>query len=180
MVLSKSQRTLLIVLVLALLAVLAVSALHDDDGGTSDGSGQATAPTVVSASQLSDFVAESGDTVYWIGPRRGARYELTETEPGRVYVRYLRDGAQAGDERPDFVTVATYPGDGVAELRQAASDGQGALKPVAGGGIVLTDPAAPDSVHLAHPGEDVQIEVYSPIPDHALRLASRGEVERVP
>jgi glucose/arabinose dehydrogenase len=183
---SRSQRTLLIVLVLALLGVLAVSALHSDDdaptsaGPTSASSTSTDVPRVVSAAQLSDFAAGLGEPVYWIGPRRGARYELTETSAGRVYVRYLRDGAEAGDKRPDFVTVATYPGeDGVAKLRQTAGDRKGALARTADGGLLLTDPSSPDSVYLAYPGTDIQVEVYSPLPSHALRLASRGEVRQV-
>jgi hypothetical protein len=178
---SRSQRTLLIVLVLALLGVLAVSALHnDDDASPTAGSTPPDGPRVVSAAQLSDFAAELGEPVYWIGPRRGARYELTETSAGRVYVRYLRDGAEAGDKRPDFVTVATYPGqNGVAKLRQTAGDRRGALDRTAGGGLVLAEPSSPDSVYLAYPGTDVQVEVYSPLPSHALRLASRGEVRQV-
>lgn len=176
---SRSQRTLLIVLVVALLAVLAISALGgDDETGTASPGRE---PEVVTASRLSDFVAESGDNVYWIGLRRGASYELTETSAGRVFVRYLRGGAEAGDERADFVTVATYPAeDGVAELQQAAGGPGAELDRTADGALLLAEPSAAKSAHLAYPGADVQIEVYSPIPGHAQRLASRGEVRPVP
>jgi hypothetical protein len=181
---SRSQRTLLIVLVLALLAVIAIGALHDDENGTpaSPTATNASAePRLVTPSQLADFAAASDRTTYWIGPRRGASYELTAAAGEPVYVRYLRDGAQAGDPRPDFVTVVTYPGeDGLAELRQTAASNPGAeLTHGADGALVLTDPSAPKSAYLAYPETNVQIEVYSPIPDHAQRLASRGEVLRV-
>jgi hypothetical protein len=179
---SRSQRTLLIVLVLALLAVIAISALHDDENGAPAPATAAFAePRVVTPAQLADFAAASGRTTYWIGPRRGATYELTAAAAEPVYVRYLRDGAQAGDPRPDFVTVVTYPGeDGVAELRQTAASNPGAeLTRSSNGALVLNDPAVPDSAYLAYPDTDVQVEVYSPIPDHAQRLASRGEVLRV-
>jgi hypothetical protein len=97
-------------------------------------------------------------------------------------VRYLRDGARAGDPRPDFVTVATYPGeDGVAKLRRTAAARPGAeLSRGSDGALVLNDPSLPDSAYLAYPDTNVQVELYSPIPNHARRLASRGEVRQVP
>jgi hypothetical protein len=175
---SRSQRTLLIVLVIALLAVLAISALHDDDEAPVAAAG----PEIVSASQLTDFAAESGDTMYWIGPRRGARYELTASPGDPIYVRYLRGDAQVGDPRPDFVTVATYPGKGAAsELRQTARSVPGAeLDRTPDGALLLADPSSPKSAYLAYPDTNVQVELYSPFPDHAQRLASRGEVRQVP
>jgi hypothetical protein len=167
----------LIVLVVALLAVIAVSILHKDDEASTT---SAAEPRVVSAAQLADFAAESGKT-YWIGPRRGATYELTAGAEGPIYVRYLRDGAEAGDPRPDFLTVVTYPGrDGAAELRQTARDDPAAeLGRGADGALVLTDPSSPKSAYIAYPDADVQVELYSPIPDHAQRLALRGEVRQV-
>lgn len=179
---SRSQRTLLIVLVLALLAVIAVSLLHDDEDGAPLPAPTASAePEIVTVSQLTDFAAESGEAVYWIGPRRGAAYELTASPGGPTYVRYLRDGAEAGDPRPDFLTVATYPEeDGAAELRQAVSDQPGAkLDRTSGGALLLTYPASPKSAYLAYPDANVQVELYSPLPDHARRLASRDEVRQV-
>lgn len=181
---SRSQRTLLIVLVLALLGVLAVSALHQDEQTTA-GSGpeavDSSEPEVVSASELASFATEAGRAMYWIGPRRGASYELTAGAGRPVYVRYLRGGAKAGDPRPDFVTVATYPDrNGTAELRQLAREQPSAeLSRSADGALVLTDPSSPKSAYLAYPDADVQIELFSPIPGHARRLASRGEVQRV-
>jgi hypothetical protein len=175
---SRSQRTLLIVLVLALLAVIAISALHDDENGMPPPATASSEPRIVTPFQLADFAAASGRTTYWIGPRRGATYELTAAAGEPVYVRYLRDGAEAGDPRPDFVTVATYPGeDGLAELRQTAAERPGAeLSRGPGGALVMNDPSLPDSAYLAYPDSNVQVEVYSQIPDHARRLAAKGEV----
>jgi hypothetical protein len=180
---SRSQRTLLIVLVLALLAVLAVSALHDD-GDEAPPPVAAVAsegPEVVTPSQLADFATANGEAIYWIGPREGAAYELTASSGGPTYVRYLRDGAEAGDPRPDFVTVATYPEpDGAAELRRRAREEPAAeLGRTDDGALLLTDPSSPKSAYLVYPDADIQIELFSPIPDHARRLAARGEVRPV-
>lgn len=138
-------------------------------------------PEVVTASQLSDFAADAAGPVYWLGERLGSRYELTETAKGRVYVRYLRGDAKAGDPRSSFITVATYPSaDGVAKLRKAAAAKGGAELGRAGdGAVLLADPAA-TSAYLAYPGGDVQVELYSPVPGQARRLALAGAVREVP
>jgi hypothetical protein len=48
------------------------------------------------------------------------------------------------------------------------------------GGVLLIDPTAPNNAHLAYRGANLQIEVYSPVPGEALRLAARGAVRPVP
>lgn len=172
------------VLAVAMAAVMAVAiAGCGGDSSTSDSSTSAGEPKLVSLSELSESAAESPDGVYWLGPREGATYELSETDSGRIYVRYLRGGAEAGDERPDFITVGTYPAPagGVAELRKAASKQRGArLHRTEDGALLLIDPSSPQNAHLAYPGVDAQIEVYSPVPGQALRLASKGTVRPVP
>lgn len=169
--------TLLVVLSIALVAAVVVWLVGGDDSSSTE-----PEPEVVSATQIPEFAAEKGDPVYWLGERPGARYELTESPSGRVYIRYLTGDAEAGDERADFMTVATYPGDnGIAELRRAAREQEGAeLGRTDDGAVLLVDPASPNNAHLAYPGPNLQIEVYSPVPGQALRLASRGAVQPVP
>jgi hypothetical protein len=167
---------LLVVLSLALIALVVVWLVRDDDSSSE------AEPEIVSATQFTEVTAEEGKPIYWLGERPGARYELTESPSGRVFIRYLTGGAEAGDERADFLTVATYPGDsGIAELRRAAREGKGAeLGKTDDGAVLLIDPTAPNNAHLAYPGPNLQIEVYSPVPGQALRLASRGAVQPVP
>ena len=170
---------LLGVLVAALLVVIGVTVFGHDGGGSSASTG---APRLVSARELSDLAANADTPVYWLGRRGDASYELTETSSGRVYVRYLTPGAQAGDKRAAFVTVGTYSEDGgVAALRRAAASRKGArLGRTDDGAVLLIDPSSPDNAHLAYPAADLQIEVYSPVPGEALRLASHGDVKPIP
>lgn len=169
--------TLLAVLSVALIAAVAVWILRDDSAAPA-----ADEPTAMTAAELSDFAAEQDAPVYWLGERTNADYELTDSQSGRVYVRYLTGGADAGDERAKFITVATYPSEnGVAALRKAAREENGArLGKTDDGAVLLIDPASPNNAHLAYRGANLQIEVYSPVPGEALRLAARGEVEPVP
>lgn len=170
---------LLVILSVALIAMVVVWLTRDDSSSSSAATGE---PEAVTAAQLSEFAAEEGQPVYWLGERRDESYELTDSPSGPVYIRYLKGGAEAGDERADFVTVATYPTDnGVAALRKAAREQGGAkLGKTDDGAVLLIDPTSPDNAHLAYPGANLQIEVYSPVPGEALRLAARGDVQPVP
>lgn len=168
---------LLVVLSIALVAAVVVWLTRDSDSSPSAGE-----PEVVTTSQLSEAAGDTGHPVYWLGERKGTRYEVTDTGSGPFYVRYLRGDAEAGDKRAEFVTVATYPTqNGVAALRKAVREQSGAkLARTDDGAVLLVDPTSPDNAHLAYPGANLQIEVFSPAPGQALRLASRGKVEPVP
>jgi hypothetical protein len=163
-------------LILAVLVFFAVSLLGDDDEVTLT-PGE---PKLVSVSELEDFADGAGHDVYWAGERPDTEYELSESEGGRVFVRYLPAGGGGGGE--EFLTIGTYPvEDGAAALERAARNGEG--KEIArsdDGAVVLIDRKSPDNAHLAYPGEDLQIEIFSPVSGEALRLAARDRVEPVP
>ena len=90
----------------------------------------AVGPVLVSADQLTSESKSLGRPIYWAGPRSNWSYELTVTNSGRVYVRYLPRGAAAGDSRSSFLTVGTYPGvDAYPNLKQGLDRPCGALEP---------------------------------------------------
>jgi hypothetical protein len=178
------QRGHIAVVALVLALTVWLVACGGEGGG---GGGRAVSvtpgqPEVVSASELADFAAEAATPVYWVGEHEGAEYELTETTSGRIYVRYLRGGAEAGDPRSKFLTVGTYPvKDGIATLRRVARLVKGAkLKRTRDGALLLIEPSSEESVHLAYPGGNAQIEVYSRVPGQALLLSASGRVREVP
>lgn len=170
--------SLLVVLSAALVVVLLIWAFGDDDSSTP----AKNEPEAVSAAELSDFADTQDTPVYWLGERPDDTYELTDSDSGRIYVRYLPNGVDAGDQRASFVTVATYAEEGgVAALRKAAREEPGAkLGKTDDDAVLLIDPTSPKNAHLAYPGADLQIEVFSPVPGEALRLAVRGVVQPVP
>lgn len=173
---SRWSTVLLVVLSVALIGAVVVWLVRDDDSSAT------VDPEVVATAQLSELADDQGKPIYWLGERPNERYELTETPSGRVYIRYLKGDAEAGDDRAVFVTVGTYPdGDGIAALRRAAREQDGSkLGRTDDGAVLLVDPTSPNNAHLAYPGANLQIEVYSPVPGQALRLASRGAVQPVP
>ena len=169
----------------ALIVAVAAYLLIDGGSGSDDsGSGPPpaaasvkTAPAVVDSGDLRALSAELGHPLYWAGPRPGTELELSREGNGDIYVRYLTGGAQAGDPRPNFLTVGTYPvPDAAGAVRRAASQAGSEPLDVAHGGTGFVDPDSPGSVYMAYPGADYQIEVFTPASGEALRLVEAGKI----
>ena len=106
-----------------------------------------------------------------------AHCQLTRTATGRVYIRYLPPGVNAGAPGGKYLIVATYPFTGAYRALQTLANGKGISVP--GHGIAYIDPKDPTSVHLAYPGINFQVEVYDPSPARSLRIARSGDVRPV-
>lgn len=137
-------------------------------------------PALVSQAQLARLAAMTDHPVYWAGPEKGYRYELTRTAGGRIYIRYLPRGTAAGDPRPGFLVVGTYPQRGsFADLRGAASGKRSVSLGIDHGGIAVFSPARPTSVYFSYPRAAYQVEVYDPSGYTARRLVLAGRITPV-
>lgn len=138
-------------------------------------------PRIVSTGELSSYAESANRPVYWAGaPSGGFKLELTEVKGQRVFVRYITADAKAGDPRPAFTTVATYPmKDAQAKLesfqdRPGSVEGEGA-----DGATTLHYRKAPSNVYVAPPNSDYVIEVYAPEPSAAQQLAKSATLSVV-
>lgn len=164
---------------LALLVVALVALLSWQATGGGEDDEPAEAPTrppgaaqIVGPAELREAAASRAVPVYWAGPRPGAELELSESGKVRVYVRYLTGEAGAGDPRPAFLTVGTYRSPGALEALRANAKASGVkLRKAPHGAFAWVDPQRPNSVYLAHAGQDFQVEVYDPSPRLALSVA---------
>src|SRR3954454_16017476 len=148
-------------------------------GGDEDGS-SGTAAQIMSRDALTNFAASAGYPVFWAGPRAGLRYELTLADGGRTYVRYLPPDRKAGDARPDYLSVATYPASGAYDAVRAVGRQPGAVTfPLPGDGIGMYNRARPKSVYVAYRALGVQVEVFDPSAQRALALVKGGAVRPV-
>jgi hypothetical protein len=147
---------------------------HDDNASSRPA--QPSGPTAASVAQLESLAVSVGHPVFWLGPKSGFTYELTKTPSGKIYIRYLPSGVQVGTNKP-YLTVATYPFPGAysAIKRAAASKGSDSVK-LTHGGLAVLDGAYPQSIQLAYPGVDYQVEVYDPAPRRAMQIVSSGEL----
>lgn len=156
---------------------LVVESVSNDSGSTTSTTAVPQKPVAVSAEGLSTIAAATGGPIYWAGPGQVSLYEVT-ISPGRSYVRYLPDGANAGDPRT-LTTIGTYRMQnayGVTRRTSTSSD----VLPVTGGGIAVVDSSKPTSVYVAFKGVDYQIEVFDPDAAAAKRIATGGTVRPVP
>lgn len=144
------------------------------DGNDSPGSGEAE---IVSAEQLQTAAAEQSTPVYWAGEQPGTELELSRDGSDRTYVRYLTGGADAGDERADFLTVGTYAqANPVATLHRQGQEPGAVLSKAPGNATVYYSRTESGSVYLAYPGVPAEIEVYDPSFKRALQLVNSGQI----
>jgi hypothetical protein len=157
--------------------VVALLVLRDDSGKGTILTANAGA-VLVSEPQLGQLADSVDHPVYWAGPKSGVSYELTETADGRIFVRYLPQGVAAGDPRPDFLTVGTYPRQNAfADLKKAAEREGSISVNIDNGGIAVFDSKKPTSVYFSYPDVKYQVEVFAPSGETARSLVLAGEIK---
>jgi hypothetical protein len=138
----------------------------------------------VSAAELRALAGQVGHPIFWAGTRPPGEssdeltYELTRTSDGATYIRYLPPGVEAGANRPEYLTVATYLDARAHNSIATAADRPGTIR-LRGphGRLAVASRDRPQSVFMASPSGEEQIEVFAPDPDRARRVAA--EVQRV-
>ncbi len=167
--------------VLALLAFLVVALLAVLVLGGRGGQDSVVTPQATDSTQLRQLAATIGHPVFWAGaPVAGTELELTRSAEDSVYVRYLSGDGELGDQRGRFTTVGTYPvPSAFAVLGRAAEQPTAITRDLPGGGLALLDTRRPQSVYLAWPGSDYEVEVFDPSPKRALDLVLDGTVAPV-
>jgi hypothetical protein len=133
-----------------------------------------------SAAQIKALASQVGHPIYWAGTEAKSTNELTQTSDGRIYIRYLPAGVKVGDQRPDYLTVGTYPqADAMATLEKSAAKTHAETIKLEGGGLASINKTKPTSVYVAYPGVELQIEVYAPSPARARQLVTAGRITPV-
>jgi hypothetical protein len=139
-----------------------------------DSSTERAQPVATTVADLRALDEQSGHPVYWVGTRPGTKYEVTRTSNGNVYIRYLTAAAPIGDERPNYLTVGSYPFKGAyATLRRSARQEGTKSGTLPNGGIYIVSRERPNSVYAAYRGTDLQIEVFSPSASQARQLVTK-------
>jgi predicted porin len=149
---------------------------NNDHSSNSSSTPTATAigPVGVSAQDLASKSHDLGQPVYWAGPKSGYTYEYTQTSDKKTYVRYLPPGVSVGEKKANFLIIATYPFPNALPALKKVSNGKGIN--VSGGGMAVVDQSYPESVHMAFPGVDYQVEVFDPSPQRSRAEATSGDI----
>ncbi len=170
-------RAAIIAAMTLVLALLPGCSGSDSESDRQAGSGAAG---VVSTDSLREASTEGATPIYWAGEQEGTALELSQPDRERTYVRYLTGDAKAGDERADFLTVSTYvQPNAVAVLRRQSKRSGGTIGHAPGSATVYFNREDPRSVYLAYPGSSVEVEVYDPNFERALRLVNSGQIVTV-
>ena len=135
------------------------------------------APVIVSPAELKTESKILRQPIYWAGPRKGFHYEFRRTANGYVYVRYLPRGVAAGAPGSKFLVVATYPLSGAYGALKKFAKGKAVAGPH--GSIFFALPGNRESVYVAFPGVDYEVEVYDPSPKVARAIVMSGAVSPV-
>jgi hypothetical protein len=147
---------------------------NDDDSSEPASTGGAQAVNVQGLQSLANSVDHP---VYWAGERPGQRYELTISDQGNIFVRYLDPETPVGSRQVASLTIGTYPvPDAYTATRAVAEEPSARTSETPDGGFVVTNGDNPSSVYIAYPDSDQQIEVYDPNPKTAFSLAESGAV----
>lgn len=178
-----SHRSTAFYVSVALVALLVAGAavwllfIRGDDETTGSADDQAR---LLSPAGLSEAASSLDGPVYWAGRQGNTGLEFTAAADGSTYVRYLPPGTDAGDPRPGFLTVATYPVENADAALSAATGRKGAVDLGNVDGVPLvTNEDSPTSVYFS-PSPKVEVEVYDPSASRAAEIARSGAVQPVP
>lgn len=174
---SAKQRLLLRGGVVALaLSVAVIAWLATRNDGDSAAPAEA-ASRIVSAGELDEAAETLGQSVYWAGAVSATELELEELGEGGVRVRYVPEGTKAGEASPALLTIGSYPlSDPKAATEDFAGRSGSIVRHGRSGTEVVTSEESPTSVYFVSPDNSVQVEVYDPSPQRAMRLARSGRV----
>lgn len=128
----------------------------------------------LSEDELRDVVVTLGETVYWAGPQRGAKYTINAQNVGAIYVRYLPDGKGISDTAPNYRVIATYKEANGYDATLAAgnqANGVSVARPD-NTGVIYYNKNTPTNVYLAFKSQPYQIEIFDPSAEVALDLAN--------
>jgi hypothetical protein len=162
-------------------ALVAWLATRDDDQGNGRSEAQAEpAVAIVSPAGLVAAGAKLGQPIYWAGSLPGTELELEELAEGGTRVIYLPAGEEAGADSAAALAIGSYPlADPEAALHAFAARPGAIVRHSGDGTEVVSSREQPTSVYFVGADKTVQVEVYDPSPQRAMRLALSGRVQPV-
>lgn len=137
-------------------------------------------PHAATAAELEATARTLGHRVYWLGPKANMTYELTVTNAGLTYVRYLPAGTAVGTKQAKFVTVGSYPEKNAFSVLAAARKLKGAqVQEFGSNEIAVTYAGHPDSTYVAWKGSPFAVEVFDPVALESQTIVRDGIVKPV-
>ncbi len=130
--------------------------------------------------ELRDVVKSIGQTVYWTGAMRGAKYTINAQNVNTIYVRYLPDGEGISDQTPKYRVIATYKQVNAYDATLTAGNQENGVsfaKP--NNSVVYYNKTVPTNVYVAFKAKPFQIEIFDPKAEQSLALANSATALQV-
>ena len=142
--------------------------------------GTQVGPVTLPAAGVLNTAEALHQPVYWVGPTAGYRYQVERNPNGNVFVTYLPPGVASATNRGRFLAVGTYPVNNAFQALQTVADKAHAKQvSLPGGGIAVIGKLHANSVYVAYPKANTQIEVYAPRIAQARSLVLAGKLRPV-
>jgi hypothetical protein len=178
---SASRRRLRLAVVAGAVVVVGVIVWLVVGGGSSTTPNSSEHKTVVGVSEsgLMTLAETLRSPMYWLGPRAGVTYEVTQISDGRLYVRYLPQGVKPGSPQA-YPFAATFPVANAFKRTSAVAYRPGSVRiPLAPNAIAFYSRSDPNNAWIAFQGSKYQIELYDPDPARMRRVIAQDMVQPV-
>jgi hypothetical protein len=143
------------------------------------GPAAAPKPTAMSEKEIATLPKSLGHPVYWLGPKTRTTYSVIQSPNGSVSIRYLPSGVALATTKT-YPSVATYPfAKAYAATKALTKDPSVRQLTAPGGAVAVFNTGYPQSIHLAYPDSDVQIEVFNPSAARARAAVTSGQLTPV-
>ena len=174
---SNTFRIVAVLVLVVIAGAVAYFALRGNGG--SSASPPSSSAHAVTQAQLATLASSLGHPIFWVGPRAGMTYELTQSANGDIAIRYLPKGVAVGSGTP-YLTVATYPfQDAYAALQVVGKQSGATPVTLPKGGLAVVSSSHPDNIHAAYPFVDYQAEVFDPTAGAAESLVANGKLTTI-
>ena len=168
-----------VALAAGLAAWLLTSGSRDDGNAASAGAAHGES-RIVTEDEVDALPGEAGHELFWAGEHQGTELEYNDTG-GNVHLRYLPDGTPAGAPAQTFLDVGTYPFKGAYRATRALAGQKGMIQVDHRNGVGFYDRTRPYSVTMAfHDQPNLQVEVYLPEKNEALKIVRSGDIVPLP
>jgi hypothetical protein len=178
---NQQLRIAILVVVAALIGVglwLAFGQSKHHKGNGSSALRHAVGPVALTHDELLARAGNVGQPIYWAGAAKGNgwHYEYTRRND-KIWVRYLPAGVKAGQKPAKLLIIGTYPLAHAYKALKTLAKGRG----VTGkdGSFVWVRKGDPKSVYVVWPSRPYEVEVYSPNPSKAAKIAESGQITTV-
>jgi hypothetical protein len=130
---------------------------------------------------LRSLIVDKGLTVYWVGPKVGAKYLLDISNANGISLRYISNSTGTNGTSQTYYEVGTFVSQNAFSLIQRAAlqpNGVGFIN--IDGNAVYYDSRNPTNVYIGLKNVDIQVEIYDLRPDQALAYSLiQGKIQKI-